>query len=557
MSRVHDRLDRYRAACKRRDAWFPLWQELSDILLPTRGNFTSQQIPGQESQKNLYDSTPMQARRGLATAIDGLLKPSTTRWFWMKSKDEALNEDDEVKRWFEDVGDRMWQAIYAPRARFTASSGAVDNDLATFGIGYLWCEENADRNGLTFQCLHIKDVAIEEDAEGVINTYYVTRKYNARQALQKFPDADMRQVREAAEDPNAAGKTFEFVQCIYPRKERDRYSRDNRDMPFASEIIFVDDEELVEETGYAELPISAPRWEVSPGEIYPRSPGMMALPDARTLQAMGKTLLIAGQRAVDPPVWITDDGALSPVRTYPGALTVVSTQAAQDTNGRPIGVLDTSGNLPYGLDMQQRVQEQVEAAFFKNVFQLPIEVAGKMTATEVMERKEEFLRTIGPVMGQLETDYIGSVVERVFNIMARASTDADGNWIEGGPLPPPPDELRGASIDFEFMSPIQQARRQIEAAGMMRAWEFIAPLIQTQPELAQRFNGEEIIKDVPDIFQLPQTWIRTDDEYAQIVQQQRQAQEMMMALQGGQQAADIGQKVAGAEAQLAKAQGNG
>ena len=59
----------------------------------------------------------------------------------------------------------------------------------------------------------------------------------------------------------------------------------------------------------------------------------------------------------------------------------------------------------------------------------PGDRAGKRV--EVLERKEEFIRTIGPVFGRLESDYIGQVVERGFNILLRA-----------GAFPEPPEALR-------------------------------------------------------------------------------------------------------------------
>jgi len=44
----------------------------------------------------LYDGTPILARRGLASAPDGLIKPKTARWFTIRAADDALNERDEA-----------------------------------------------------------------------------------------------------------------------------------------------------------------------------------------------------------------------------------------------------------------------------------------------------------------------------------------------------------------------------------------------------------------------------------------------------------------------------
>jgi len=300
-------------------------------------------------------------------------------------------------------------------------------------------------------------------------------------------------------------------------------------------------EHIIDEGGYEEFPVSIPRWDRSPGELYARSPGMMALPDAKTLQVMGKTLLLGGQKAVDPPTWAFNDAVLSPVRTFPGGMTVIDASSAAVAGGRqPIGVLEFGKNIPIGREMQQDTREQVEAAFFKNVFQLPVD-GPRMSATEVLERKEEFLRTIGPVFGRLESDYIGHMIERVFGMMLRS----------GSFLPPPEIFAQSdANLQFEFMSPVQQIRRQIEASGLSRGLEIAAPVIEGQPETIDYLDGDKIMKSMPDWSGMPQDWIRSEDDVAAIRTRRaeaQQAQQIAEAVQVGAPALrDVAQAAAAA-----------
>lgn len=546
-TRAIDWLDRYKGLSAKRDQWKTIWQELADLLHPTRGGFTTEMLAGQETNSAIYDSTPMQARRALATTISGLMKPSESDWFWMKSEDDDLNEQEGPKRWFDIVQTRMWDWIYDPSARFIQQSGAVDNDLATFGLGYLWIDENRKKTGLSFKSLLISSVALDENSDGEVDTACISSQFTARQAVQKFGEqklAPCPKVLEAlrSTDPKAKDHKFEFIQCIYPREERDTRYRDSLNLPFASLIVAKDDEDIIDESGYHEFPLAVPRWEVYPGEIYPRSPGMLALPDARTLQTMGHTILVAGEKTVDPPLWYVDDGMISAVRTFPGSVTAVSADTVKDLRGPPMGVLEMGKNLPVGREMQQDYRDMVGSAFYKDVFNLPIDQA-KMTATEIMERKQQFLRTIGPTLAQLEQDYIGVIIRRVFGLMMRA-----------GAFPPPPDELKNTKANFEFMSPVQQAKAHVDAAGLRASLEFLLPLAQFKPGLLDRFDDDEIVSDLPDMFGFRQKWLKSTDKVEAERQQRAQMMQAQMAMQTAGGAAAVGKDVAGINESLAKAE---
>src|SRR3546814_5355994 len=68
-------------------------------------------------------------------------------------------------------------------------------------------------------------------------------------------------------------------------------------------------------SGYHQMPYICPRWDTSSGEDYGRSPGMVALPDANTAQAIGETMLVAGQRAADPPILVPSDAFIDAPNT--------------------------------------------------------------------------------------------------------------------------------------------------------------------------------------------------------------------------------------------------
>jgi len=537
MSEIHDLLDLSKRMDQQKSPWLEYWQQLGDILLPNRADFIKANQQAKARTDRIYDGTPRQAARQLASTIDGLLKPKTHQWFWISLDNEDLMQVEEIKLWLEDVAEQMRTAIYKKAARFTQRSAEVDESLVVFGTGALWVGANQENTGLLFRSFHLRDFAIEENGEGEIDRFKIDEHLKPRQAIQRWGEAAVHaDIIKAAADPKLQDTEFCFTQLILPQNEYTPGRLGPEGMRFKSCVIDVKHEHEVSKGGFEEFPVAVPRWDTTPDEVYGRSPGMMALPDAKTLQAMGKTLLIAGQKAVDPPTWAYNDAVTSPIRTFPGGHISLSAEGIGSISGPPIGVLEMGKNMPLGLDMQQATRQQVEAAFFKNLFTLPDDTRLR-TATEILARKEEYQRTIGPVFGRLEADYIGAVVERVFNIMYRAG--------QFPPFPALPDDMQ-VKLVFEYLSPIQQARKQAELANLGSAFEVLTPLMQIDPTIADNIDGDEIVRDLPEAGGWPQKWLKTKDRVEELRAQRQQANEASAAVAAAKPVAGAVKDLAGA-----------
>jgi hypothetical protein len=499
------------------------------MFLPSRAQFTGGRLEAERANEAIYDGTPRLAARDLSAAIDGLIKPKTSNWFEPWLLDEELAETEQVKTWLELVAEKMWQAIYHPFARFIQRSTEVDDALVVLGWGVLWITENRTRNGLLFRSFHNKDVSFDEDGDGLIDTIAIEEHLTARQAMFRFgKDKLHKDIVEAAskDDKASQEKCFNFAQMVLPNYDSLGGRIGPKGMAYSSVTLDVDHESIVSEGGFHEFPASIPRWETEPGQVYPRSPAMIALPDALTLNAISKTLLIGGERAADPPLMVPSDAFISPVRTFPGGISVFDTQALVDGNlSTPIFPLPVSSALPVGRDMQTDYRFQVQQAFFKHVLTLPQE--GFQTATEVLERKEEFIRQLGPIFGRLETDYIGSVCERVFAIMERA-----------GAFPPRPPQIAEMKIIFRFQSPLQQARKSLDVAGFNRMMEVTAPLAQVQPWIYDNIDGDQFMRDSPQWSGIPQDWLKSQDEVDEKRANDAQQAEDLALIEGSKPVAD-------------------
>ncbi len=58
------------------------------------------------------------------------------------------------------------------------------------------------------------------------------------------------------------------------------------------------------------------RYTTGPKEVYGRSPAMTVLPEIKMVNEMSQTVLNAGQKALDPPLLLQEDGALTRDRDF-------------------------------------------------------------------------------------------------------------------------------------------------------------------------------------------------------------------------------------------------
>lgn len=540
---MSDRIDslirRWERLKGEKSRWHEHYDDLARVMLPRRIGFSTTTVEGERRLDNNYDGTPMIAARGLANAMGGLLRPSGLPEIEMRTEDDALNDQEEVKAWLGDAKDRLRDAFNNPRARFRQAAGEADQDLVVFGQSVKFVGESRRRNHLAFRCLHLKDATTFFDETGNPEGVFIHRRLPLRHVVELFGERSL-----SAESRKTHAKTpdhkIQVLQAVQPRENGRADALFARDMPIAELWIELDAKHILSEGGFHEMPFVVARWDTSSGEDQGRSPGMIALPDADTLQAMGETILIAGQRAADPPLMAPNDGSFDAVHTFPGGLSYYDVETAVAVRGNPFFPLESGTNLPITRDMQHDTRQQIFAAFFRNVLNLPVE-GPQMTATEVIQRKEEFIREIGPVFGRLESDDTAPTVERAFMLMLR-----------GGGFAPIPDALAGANVVFEYDSPVKRIKDQIDAAAA-RKWALeMFEIGQIRPEAIDLPNVDGIGRFTAKALGLPEDAVNSVEVVQQIraarAEAQAAAAEAQAAAQVGQALGDVAGAMGGQEA---------
>lgn len=524
-SRVKEILSRRTTLRSRKGLWDNQWDDLSRLQLPRRQGFVTQTSPGDRKTEDIYDGTPLQAARALSNAVGAMIRPEGEDWHNVRAAEDIDENTDEAKDWFAFVDEKMRDAFDNPMARMRQSLGEADADLVVLGTAVVFTGEGD--TSLLFQTLHLKDVlpffSEEGNAEGLLRD----RRLTVRQAVKRFGLEKLSDSVKELFEQKLLDDYVNFVHAVLPRQEGKSGAILARNLPIADLWIELEEERLVASGGFHEFPFAVPRWDTTAGEEYGRSPGMIALPDSETAQAMQSTLLVAGQRAAAPPLLVPDDSTFDAANTYPDGITYYDIESAKAVGRIPIAPLDSGANIPLTREMQNDLRGQIWDAFFRNILRLPVG-GPQMTATEIIARKEEFIREIGPVFGRLESDYTAPIVERSFNIMLRA-----------GAFDPIPEVLQGRSVRFEYQSPVKRSRQQIEAEAARLWTEEVAIMSDTKPEALDLINVDAVARLSAEAKGISRDVVNDADTVAQIRQQRAEQQEEAAQMEKLTQGAEV------------------
>jgi len=512
-------LKRFDRLKSQRQNWESHWQEVADYMQPRKADVTKSRSRGDKRTELIFDSSPLQSVELLAASLHGMLTNPSTPWFSLRFKEEDMEFEDEAKEWLESATETMYAAFN--KSNFQQEIFELYHDLITFGTAAMFIEED-DEDILKFSTRHINEIFIAENEKGRIDTVFRKFKLSARAAIQKFGDVSANIATVAKKDPY---EEIEILHAVYPRSDFNPKKQDKQNMPFESVYLDASSGDELSVSGFREFPFVVPRYLKASHEIYGRSPAMTALPDVKMLNEMSKTTIKSAQKQVDPPLLVPDDGFILPVRTVPGGLNFYRA----GTRDR-IEPLNIGANTPLGLNMEEQRRNSIRNAFYVN--QLMMQNGPQMTATEVIQRNEEKMRLLGPVLGRLQSELLKPLIDRAFSLILRKNL-----------FRPAPEFLAGKDIEIEYVSPLAKAQKSSELQSIMRAIEIMGSLSNVAP-VFDHINMDKLVRHLADIVGVPQKILKPQSELNAERQQAQAQQEQMQQMQQLQQVAEAGGKIA-------------
>jgi hypothetical protein len=493
-----------------------VWRDCFDHSFPIRGSgLQSNTLTAQSAldrKARLVDSTATDAGRILASSLQAGMTPANARWFNL----DVYGADDGAKTWLDNAADQLHQEIH--NANF--DSEALDSMLDVVAAGWfcMHVDVDHDHGGLVFDSWPIAQCYFASTrADGVIDTVFRTYTLTAAQAV-SFAEARGGTVSgvvqaKAITEPD---HTVEMVHCIFPRTPHAAGARMSKNMPIASVHLELQQQSIVLESGYEEMPVICPRWSLIPDSAYAVGPMFDALPDCRMLNELKRMDLASADIAIGG-MWIAeDDGVLNPRTIKVGARKVIVANSVDSMKA-----LTTGANFQLADERIAQLQGCIRKLLMAD--QLQPQDGPAMTATEIHARIALIRQQLGPTFGRMQAEYLQGLVVRCFMLAMRA-----------GIFGQPPQSIAGRGFAVKYISPLARAQKLEDVTAIQQTLGYVLQVAPVRPDILDNYDFDEIARTLAEGQGVPMKII-VDLQQVQALRQQRAQQQAQAQQQAHQQ----------------------
>jgi hypothetical protein len=422
-----------------------------------------------------------------------------------------LNSSQHVKVWLNDVSTRM-HSVFQKSNTYRALHQLYE-ELGAFGTAASIILPNYS-SVIHHYPLTVGEYAIATDWQGNVCTLYREFDKPVAEVVKEFGLKNCSVRVQSLYERGNLDTWITIVHAIEPRADRDISKKDAKNMAWASCYFELGENgAMLRESGFKQFPAVVPRWAVAGGDIYGNSPGMESLGDIKQLQHEQLRKANAIDFQTNPPLRVPTALKNQDVNRLPGGVTYADLGPG---GGAAIGsMFEVNLNLQYLLMDIQDVRQRINASFFADLFMMISQqpADGNMTATEVAERHEEKLLMLGPVLERLNNELLYPMVETTFTHM-----------VEGGAVPPAPEEMQGMALNVEFVSMLAQAQRAIGTNSIDRFVGNLGVVASMKPDVLDKFDSDKYAEVYSDMLGVDPNLIVADDKVAIVRDARNKAQ---------------------------------
>ncbi|CAI1169173.1 Bacteriophage head to tail connecting protein [Serratia liquefaciens] len=503
------------------------WKELSDFILPNCGRFLTTDAGRNKRNTKVVDPTGGLASRTLESGmLSGITSP-TRPWFSLNTPNKQLMDSWPVKMWLSQVVELMNDVMN--KSNWYQSLTVLYRYLGTFATGAISILED-DEDVIRTHVLPIGSYYISNSDRLQVDTVFRKFSMTCRQLVAKFGLESVSDSVKSAWDTGAYETWFEVVHAVLPNTNRDTGKLNSKNKRYSS--VYYEPggsgDKLLSESGFDEMPILVPRWDINGEDAYGSScPGILALGGVKALQLQQKRKDQAIDKMVNPPMVAPSSMKNERLSLLPGDVSYVN--GAGDMGGfKP--AYEINPRISELLESIQDGRQLTNECYFVPLFNMFSNINTRSMPIEaVNEMRDEKMLQIGPVLDRLNDELLDPAIDRIFNIMNRR-----------GMLPPPPEELQGQPLRVEYTSVMAQAQKAVGIGSIERFVGFIGNMAAAGfQQAADKLDVDQAIDEYGDMLGVPTTITKSDEQVQAEREQRAQQQQAAQSLQMGTGAADI------------------
>jgi len=533
MSTIISYNKRLEALKSERSSFIPLWRELSDYHLAHRGRFlTSDRNKGHKRNTKQINNTSRLSVRTLGSGMmSGITSPARP-WFRLSTGDKQLDDSSNVKTWLHQVQLTMYNVfassntynslhqLYSELGVFGTAAMGVFNDFENI----IWCKPYT-----------IGSYMLGANGQNVVDTMYREYELSVGQVIKQFGiDNVSSQVKTMWQKGNSEA-WIKVIHVIEPNDDRDSSSPLASDKPFRSVYYEYDSssknpkDSFLRESGFDDFKIVAPRWDVTGEDIYATDcPGITALGDTKALQLAERRKYQAIDKLVSPPL----QGPAALKNKLKGNQLGPNDIVWHDTadNGGLRSIYERY--RPEVNVIREEImgtENRIKRAFYEDLFLMLANTDRRqISAREVVEKHEEKLLMLGPVLERLHTELLDPLIDITFN-----------NLQKNGVLPLPPPELQNRELKVEYVSVLAQAQRLVNTGAIDRITQFTGQIAAVWPNARHKIDANQAVDDYAESLGVDPAIIKSDREAEALAAAEAQAQAQADMMARGEQLANV------------------
>ena len=495
--------------------WEDQWIDIRNYELPFIGDFKREgddSYPGRRRDLHIAQGVAWASCQVFAAGIMSGLTPPSRQWFKFQFNNSELNENVQAGRVLDERQDIM-QSVLAGSNFYNA----VHSSYFELPYGQALLAVFPDtQKGVRFQAQAVGTYYIDVGGDGKVNTFCRRYPMKLQQIIDTFgvealPYNERIRLAGGAVPDNVTRYVWWLVQ---PNAQAVPGKIGRLNMPYVS-MYWIDGsgpDDWLYVGGFEEFPIPCGRYMTNGNNPYGYGPGWYSLGDSKSLQIMKRDYLTAVELSVKPPLTATADVMAEGINLIPGGVTKLPAPNSAVQQLFQVGL-----DMPHLAEEIIRTEDAIKRAYSADLFlMLDSITTGNMTAREIMERQQEKLQQLGPVVERLQEEYLTPILERTYNILDRA-----------GVFPPIPQDIAmlvgDEDVKIQYISPLAQAQQMSGLVNIEQAISFTAQMAQFWPDVLKAIDPLGTIARYMDMLGAPAKMRRPEEEVMQLIQQEQQA----------------------------------